>query len=366
MPNSGWAPSSAGCWPGVGRVALVACLVLSASPHPSSNAEPPGVSALGVIDVAGSVMHLRLDEAGRRVLVSTVRYPEGGRRDELHLYELAGSGRAEGPVHRLTRDIDDVESVALATDGERIAVGCGPDVCIQRWGAEAIESRLAASSRRRELGSLAFRPDLGLLVAAQRPRMEIIVWDLADGARRQWAVASGSERLQEAFTPRLHGRPLWTPRWVGISPDGQRVASIRDDGTVSLWGRTGQLVKSFRGPYYADMDPAFTLNGALIVLTARDGGLSAVDAESERVLLTVKDRPSRSVRRAALLFGARVGYLAASRTDDVMLHTLPSGAVAATLAVREPVWRLAVSGDGRVVAIATQHRVTFWSLPQDP
>ncbi len=231
-----------------GRVALLAFVILSASPHADSN-QSPGISALGVVDVAGSVMHLRLDDAGRRVIVSTVRYPEGGlRRDELHLYELAGSGRSDGPVHRLTRDIDDVESVALSRDGERVAVGCGSNLCIQRWGVDVVESQLASGARRGELGSLAFRPDLGLLVAAQRPRMEIIVWELAGAARREWAVASGVERLRESVTPRLHGGPLWTPRWVGISPDGQRVASIRDDGTVSLWSRAGQPVKSFRGP----------------------------------------------------------------------------------------------------------------------
>ena len=312
-------------------------------------------------------MHVRFDEGGRRVIVSTVRSPEDGpHRDELHLYELAGPGRAKGPVHRLTRDIDDVEAVALARDGERIAVGCGRDVCIQRWGADAIESQLASGAGRRELGSLAFRPDVGLLAAAQRQRMEIIVWELPAATRRDWAVASGTERLQEAFTPRLHGRPLWTPRWVGISPDGQRVASIRDDGTTSLWDRTGQLVKSFRGPYYSDMDPTFGPDGTLLVLTARDGRLSAVEAESKRVLLTVEDRPSRTVRRAALLVGTRVSYVAASGTNEVMLHALPSGVVAATLPVRDPVWRIAMSGDGRVVAVATQHRVSFWSLPPGP
>ena len=306
-------------------------------------------------------MHVRLDEAGRHVLVSTVRYPDSGRRDELHLYELAGPGHP--PIHRLTRDIDDVESVALSPDGMRIAVGCGPDVCIQGWGADAIESRLASGAKRRELGSLAFRPDLGLLAAAQRPRMEIIVWELTGGFRREWKVASGAERLREAVTPRLHGSPPWIPRWVGISPDGQRVASIRDDGTVSLWDRTGQLVKSFRGPYYGDMDPAFTSDGALLVPVARDGGISAVDAQSERVIVTVEDRPSRSMRRAALLIGARVSYLAMSGTDGVMLHALPSGTVAAKIPVWDPVWRMAMSGDGRVVIAATQHRVTFWNLP---
>jgi hypothetical protein len=82
------------------------------------------------------------------------------------------------------------------------------------------------------------------------------------------------------------------------------------------------------------------------------------------VLLTVTDRPPRSGRRAALLFGAGGDYLAANGTDGVMLHALPSGAIAATLPVLDPVWRLALSANGRVLAVATQHRVTFWSLPQ--
>jgi WD40 repeat protein len=350
-----------------GRVALLSGLVLCASLQASSDAQPLAVSTLGVVDVAGSVMHVRIDDTGRRVLVSTVRYPEGGlRRDELHFYELTGSGGTEGLVHRLTRGVDDVEAVALARDGARTAVGCGTDVCIQQWGEEAVESRLASGARRRELGSLAFRPDLGLLAAAQRPRMEIIVWELAGGARREWAVASGMERLRETVTPRLHGSPPWIPRWVGISPDGHRVASIRDDGTVSLWTRVGQSVKSFRCPYYGDMDPAFTPDGTLLVMTGRDGMLSAVDVESERVLLTVEDRASRSPRRAALLIGARVSYLGTSGTDSVVLHAIPSGVVAAKVPVPDPVWRIAMSRDGRVLAVATQHRVSFWSLPASP
>ncbi len=110
------------------------------------------------------------------------------------------------------------------------------------------------------------------------------------------------------------------------------------------------------------MDPAFATDGTLVVLTARDGVLSAVDAESERVLLTVQDQPSRHMGRAALLIGVRASYLGAAGPGGVMLHAFPSGAVAATLPVRDPVWRIAMSGDGGVVAIATQHRVSFWSL----
>jgi hypothetical protein len=75
-----------------------------------------------------------------------------------------------------------------------------------------------------------------------------------------------------------------------------------------------------------------------------------------------RDPPSRSVRRAALLFGLRGGYLAVSGPDGVVLHTVASGEPAAVLPLPEAVWRIAMSGNGRVVAVATQHRITLWRL----
>ena len=192
--------------------------------------------------------------------------------------------------------------------------------------------------------------------------MEILSWELTGNVHRRWAVAGPAERFREWITPRFHGRPSWVPRWVGVSPDGQRVASIRDDGTASLWSRTGQSVKFLLLPRYADLDPAFAPDGGLVALRAGDGRLAAVDVESERVLLAVEDPPSRSVRRAVLLFGLRGGYLAVSGPDGVVLHSIASGEPAAILPLPDPVWRIAMSGNGRVVAVATQHRITLWRL----
>jgi hypothetical protein len=121
-------------------------------------------------------------------------------------------------------------------------------------------------------------------------------------------------------------------------------------------------VRYAEGGRHADLDPAFAPDGGLVALRAGDGRLAAVDVESERVLLAVEDPPSRSVRRAALLFGLRGGYLAVSGPDGVVLHTMASGEPAAVLPLPDPVWRIAMSGNGRVVAVATQHRITLWRL----
>lgn len=183
-------------------VSFLACLVATGALAPDTSSAPVvrGAAPFGAIDVAGSVTHLKLDDTGGRLLISTVRYPEGGRRrDELHLHELAGfetlggSGRTDGPVPRLSREIDDSEAVALSRDGEWFALGCGTGLCIHGWGVGTEPKQLAASGRPREIGALALRPDVGLLVAAQRDRMEILSWELTGDVHRRWAVAGPAD-----------------------------------------------------------------------------------------------------------------------------------------------------------------------------
>src|SRR4030095_8846863 len=60
-------------------VSLLVGLVVTLDPRPAISGAPRaanGVVLLGTIEVAGTVWHLRLDDAGRRLALSTVRYPE--------------------------------------------------------------------------------------------------------------------------------------------------------------------------------------------------------------------------------------------------------------------------------------------------
>ena len=341
-------------------VALAALLAASAAPGAESARPSVGIAALGAIELTGSVMYLKLDDAGARLLVSTVRYPAGElRRAEAHMHELPD---AKTLVHRLTRTIDDPVAVALSPDGGQVAAGCGTDVCIHDWGAATVRQQLTGRGRRQEIGALALRPDVGLVLAAQRQQMEVLSWDLRNGTHRAWEVAGVGERLREAVTPRLHGRAPWTPRWVGASPDGERVASHRDDGMVSVWSRSGQPLTSLTVTAYADLDPAFAPTGELLALRTGDERVSVIDVERERVVVSVPAPPSRSFRRAELLLGARARFLAVPRPDGVALHALPAGQIVAVVPVPDEIWRIAMSAQAGVLALATQHRVTLWSL----
>ena len=353
------------CSPTVRRatagVLVLTCLVATGTAGTSADERVRrGVTPLDTLRLEGSVMHASFDDAGRRLIVATVRYPEvGQRRDELHRYTIPSPGPV---VHLGTTRISDSAAIGLSPDGEQIAVACGDRVCLHDWDMASVRTQLAARARPMEIGALALRPDVSLLVGAQRTRMEILAWDLDRGHHRSWTAAGVGERMREAVTPRLHGRPLWTPRWVGISPDASRVAAIRDDGTILLWTRGGESIKSLTLSRYDSVDPAFAPDGTLIALRETDGRLAAVDVERERVVLSVEAGASRSPNRAALLLGARASYLAVSRPTGVSLHELPSGDVRAVIPAPDAVWRIAMSGQGRVVAVATQHQVTLWHL----
>ena len=60
-------------------MASFACLVAGALLLSGVSGEPVsrGVTPAGAIEVEGSVMLVKLDDAGTRLAVSTVRYPEG-------------------------------------------------------------------------------------------------------------------------------------------------------------------------------------------------------------------------------------------------------------------------------------------------
>ena len=338
---------------------LLACLAASGGQAaPRAELVPRGVTALGAVQVEGHALHVALDDAGRRMVVATVRYPESGRRDELHRYEIPNTG----PIVTLPAwAISDVASVALSPGGDLIALACGAKVCVRDWETGAVRHELAARARPREIGALAYRPDVSLLVGIQRLRYEILTWDVERGAHHSWVAASLGERAKESVTIRFHGSPQWMPRWIGIAPDTTRVAAIRDDGTVLLWSRAGELITSRTLSRYPLVDPGFAPDGTLIGLHRPDGRLEAVDIERDRVLLSLDD-VSRPARTMALLLSARGSYVAAGRPDGVTLHAFPRGEAKAVIPVAGTINEIAVNRQGGRVAVATAHEVTLWSL----
>jgi WD40 repeat protein len=81
---------------------------------------------------------------------------------------------------------------------------------------------------------------------------------------------------QEVFT--LRGHTFWVES-VAFTPDGKRLASISQEGTVKLWDTaTGQEVFALRAETGECQSLAFSPDGHHLALSCRDGTVKIWDA----------------------------------------------------------------------------------------
>jgi WD40 repeat protein len=100
---------------------------------------------------------------------------------------------------------------------------------------------------------LAFRAKGKQLVSASESK--VIIWDLATGQEiRQFPLASSKDPINPRFVNAMNK--------FDFSPDGNRLAVIRGDGTVKLWDlATGQQTLSLQGPPSLMLCVAFSPDG---------------------------------------------------------------------------------------------------------
>ncbi len=167
--------------------------------------------------------------------------------------------------------LDAVWSVAWSPDGQRIASGSS-DTTVQVWDAADGGNVYTYRGHSNVVNAVAWSPD-GQRIASGSNDTTVQVWDAADGSH--------------VYTYRGHSNYRGGPSntWLGFvnavawSPDGTRIASGSDDGTVQVWNATdGGHVFTYHGHSSGVAAVAWSPDGTRIASGGGDHTVQVWDA----------------------------------------------------------------------------------------
>jgi WD40 repeat protein/tRNA A-37 threonylcarbamoyl transferase component Bud32 len=341
---------------------------------------------------------LRLLTTGDRQVFAVAFSPDGrylaaaGSDQRVHVWDAAG-GKA---IWDAGGHGNWVHSLAYSPDGRLLASGSG-DGTIRFWDAETDKAPRKFQKDLGPVGIVAFSPDDRHLAGTCRDE-RVRVWEVAtgaevlsfpgqtcvafsaDGQRRAAAVGPGVTVREwstgrELFALKGHAKVVLS---VAFSPDGRRLASASQDGTVKLWELdTGKEVLSLQGHQGAVNAVAFSPDGRRLATTSADQTVKLWDATplppEREALPPAASEPRSLVRRLFYKGILKEEVLAQLRADPTLSE--PARQEALRLAERmsedpeqlnNTSWSLARGPNGRVEDYDLARRRALAACRLDP
>jgi WD40 repeat protein/serine/threonine protein kinase len=344
----------------------------------------PDGGALAASDIDGATKVWDLD-TGRERLALKVRSPNARVISEADFIAMFGAGLAFSPdgrglatggaalrtwdaaggaeLHCPGGHVGEVASMALSPDGRRLATG-GKDRTVRLWELESRKPLGTFEGHTDAAWALAFSPDGRLLASGDGPGDPTKNPNNAAGEVRIWDL---TDRRGGDGTPPMH-RLLGHPRRIvalAFSPDGQRLVSVGEAGSVKVWDvARGQELSSGKFALERVGRTAFSPDGRLIACgggnAVRLWDLSAgreVTRDGQRLALTVEDKLRRGTTVGALAFSPDGRRLAALGLGMIKIWDTGTFQELYTITPVAPTGDLAFSPDGGWLLAAGGHQV---------
>jgi WD40 repeat protein/transcriptional regulator with XRE-family HTH domain len=361
-----------------GQLSLGAYAIARTPQATASLLDASGAPAAARIEDSPSVVQAVSVSPDHRLLVAA------GADGSLKLWSVVFPGRPVLVATLLAADkADPLYTAAFSPDGSLIAAAGAAHV-VRLWRVSGSDSGGAVpqvtpagpalTGAGNTIYSVAFRPDGKVLAAGS-----------ADGTVRLWNVTNPAHA-------RLTGRPLSVApkgkgappfvQAVAFSPDGRSLAAGTSAGQVWLWdvSRAATPVPFRTEPLTGPLGGAAAFVAGLAF--SPDGRTLAAASQDDKVWLwtvhpgtgtSAKKRgkavPAGSLAGATnwvntLAFSPDGASLAAGTSDaSVLVYSLRTHAITATLAQPQPVTSVAWDGPTRIVNADANGTIALWKLP---
>jgi WD40 repeat protein/tRNA A-37 threonylcarbamoyl transferase component Bud32 len=275
----------------------------------------------------------------------------GGVDQTVKLGPLADADRPTleipNPHSRTFRAHEWIASLAFSPDGKQLAA-ITPYRTVQTWSVAQRQPVIwprPTTSHRGTLRAVAFAPENARIASVAD-----------DGALSLWHASNGDRMavLESSSAPL---------RAVAFSPDGKYLASARDDGAVSTWDVSfapSATIVPKNGGEVAGV--ALTPDAATLVVATNDGTISLWDLMAHR-LIGNYDSPGGTLHTVGIAPDGKTLAVSAGE-NTVRLWDLPQRRTTATLTGHtNRVTVLAFSRDGRWLASAGRDRlIKVWNV----